>query len=70
MSDLEREATVWCPRCRVAKYHVLRKPTEREGVHEHVHEWIEPIPNSRDPIVCKCGATLERRPASADVTAG
>lgn len=50
----EREATIWCPKCREMKGEVLRIPTGREGVYTHKTE-PDPLPKK-----CACGTALER----------
>lgn len=55
--SLEREAVVWCPKCRENKFEVLRVPTGADGVHHHVTE-----PKERAGMKhCECGAILERK---------
>lgn len=57
MNGLEREAVIWCPKCAVPKFEILRMPTGREGVFEHVAE-----PKERaGQKVCECGTQLERK---------
>ena len=37
MQDIE--CTVWCPNCETDKFQVVRRPTGRTGVYEHVIRW-------------------------------
>jgi hypothetical protein len=53
----EREAVIWCPSCREAKYEIHRIPTGRTGVYQHVS-----VPPNRSEKACACGALLERKP--------
>jgi len=51
----EREACIWCPRCREIKGEVFRIPTGHEGVVTHKTN-PDPLPKK-----CECGAVLERK---------
>jgi hypothetical protein len=54
----ELEAIIWCPKCAVAKYEVLREPTGNEGVFRNVT-----VPPEKTGVQkCECGANLERKP--------
>lgn len=53
---MEREAVVWCPRCREDKGEIQRIPAWNEGV--YVHKAVpDPLPKK-----CACGTNLERKP--------
>jgi hypothetical protein len=51
---MEREAVVWCPKCREILGEVLRIPTGNEGVYTHKTN-PDPLPKK-----CECGTVLER----------
>lgn len=51
----EREAVIWCPRCREIKGEVQRVPTGNAGVYTHRTN-PDPLPK-----VCACGTVLERK---------
>jgi hypothetical protein len=51
----EREAVIWCPKCKELKGEVLRIPTGNEGVVTHRTN-PDPMPKT-----CDCGTVLERR---------
>lgn len=51
----EREAVVWCPKCKEIKGEVLRIPTGNSGVYVN-----KPNPDPL-PTKCECGTVLERK---------
>lgn len=55
----EREAVVWCPRCRTEKFEVWRVRTENEDVFEHITQPLSIPPEARKR--CECGTQLERK---------
>ena len=55
----EREAVIWCPKCRVEKFEVWREPTGADGVHTHVVVPADVPLDARK--FCACGAVLERK---------
>lgn len=55
---METESVVWCPKCKVDKYEVLRVPTGNSGVFEHRTN----PPEKSGVHKCECGTNLERKP--------
>lgn len=54
----EREAVIWCPRCREDKCEVLRVQAGNEGVYQNV---VNP-PERAGQIRCEqCDSLLERK---------
>lgn len=53
--SIQREAIIWCPKCRENKGEVFRVPTGKPDVFEHSTN-PDPMPKR-----CDCGAVLERR---------
>lgn len=53
---VEREAVIWCPRCREEKYEIRRVPTGNEGVFVN-----KTYPEGRTEKHCECGTILERK---------
>lgn len=56
ISDVEREAVIWCPKCRAEKYEIRRIPTGADGVFRHAS-----YPEGRSEKMCECGTPLERK---------
>ena len=59
LDDSSREATIWCPSCRVVKYEVYRVPLANQEVYQHVTEPTN-LTNFQMKY-CECGTVLERK---------